>query len=53
VLDTVRELGIDVGAIALEMERSVVSAFTEAFDQLAEGVARKMTPGRAAVSGRP
>jgi transaldolase len=43
VLETARQLGIDVGRIALDMERSVVSAFTDAFSQLSEGVARKMT----------
>lgn len=42
VLETCKRLGIDVDRIALEMEESVVSAFTDAFDELVAGVARKI-----------
>jgi transaldolase len=41
VLDTFKTLGIDVDQIALDMEESVVSAFTDAFNKLVAGVARK------------
>jgi transaldolase len=39
--ETCRELGIDIARIAIEMEESVVRSFTEAFDNLVVGVARK------------
>lgn len=41
VFATCAALGIDVARIALEMEESVVRSFTEAFDQLVAGVAKK------------
>ncbi len=44
VLATFESLGIDVDRIALDMEESVVSAFTEAFSRLVAGVARKAVP---------
>ncbi|MHB8892182.1 MAG: transaldolase family protein [Candidatus Limnocylindrales bacterium] len=44
VLDTLKSIGIDVDQIALDMEEAVVSAFTEAFDELVAGVARKAMP---------
>ena len=42
VLETCKTFGIDVDRIALDMEESVVSAFTDAFDELVAGVARKI-----------
>ena len=44
VLATCAELGIDVSRIALDMEESVVSAFTDAFNRLVGGVATKAVP---------
>jgi transaldolase len=44
VLDTFKNLGIDVDRIALDMEESVVAAFTDAFNRLVAGVARKAVP---------
>jgi transaldolase len=41
VLATFHRLGIDVDRIALDMEESVVQSFTEAFNNLTAGVARK------------
>ena len=41
VFATFRRLGIDVDRIALEMEEAVVSAFTDAFNNLTAVVARK------------
>ena len=48
VFDTCRTLGIDIAQIALDMEEAVVLAFTDAFNQLVAGVARKaVTEGMA------
>jgi len=44
VFDTCQMLGIDVAQIALDMEEAVVLAFTDAFNQLVAGVARKAVP---------
>lgn len=48
VLETFRTLGIDVEQIALDMEETVVSAFTDAFSQLVAGVERKTVPAAVA-----
>ena len=48
VLATFRRLGIEVDRIALEMEEAVVSAFTDAFNNLTAGVARKAAAQAAA-----
>ena len=50
VLATCAELGIDVSRIALDMEESVVSAFTDAFNRLVGGVATKAVPAASGVA---
>ncbi len=44
VFETLEALGIDADKIALDMEESVVSAFTDAFERLVASVARKTAP---------